>query len=210
MAIASGAKRLALFHHDPLRSDAALDDVVAACRARAEAWGSDIEIFAASEGGTVAFAEKAETHARRRRREHDSPGTIARRDEATVLVVEDDPAVIGQIEEALREEGYRFLSASNGRTGLELARSQRPDLILLNWGMPEMDGPSVIKLLRAESDPSVRNVPVLMLTYRSGSVETREGFEAGADDYITKPFTPAHVRTRIREWLLRGASTVVS
>ncbi len=205
VTVASGAKRLALFHHDPLRTDAALDEVLAACRARAEAWGSDLDIVAAAEGSTIEFAEVAHVQTRRRRKA-ESPGLPARLDEATILVVEDDPTVISQLEEALRADGYRFLSAANGRAGLDLARSQRPDLILLNWGMPEMDGLAVIKTLRADSDPSVRNVPVLMLTYRSGSLETREGFDAGADDYINKPFTPAHVRTRVREWLLRGSS----
>lgn len=206
--IAAGVKRLALFHHDPLRSDAALDGVLAACRARAEAWGSDLEISAAAEGATVEFPELANPR-HRRRRGTESPGRAARLDEATVLVVEDDPTVISQLEEALRAEGYRFLSAPNGRAGLEMARSRHPDLILLNWGMPDLDGLSVIKSIRADTDPSVRSIPVVMLTYRSGSMETREGFDAGADDYITKPFTPAHVRTRVREWLLRGSSASI-
>ena len=91
--------------------------------------------------------------------------------------------------------------------GLEMARAEHPDVILLNWGMPEMDGLAVCRAIRADSDPRLKNVPVVMLTWRDGSSDSLEGFDAGVNDYITKPFTPAHVRTRVREWILRGQST---
>src|SRR5205814_7044535 len=112
--------------------------------------------------------------------------------------------IVEQVRGALNGEGYRLLSASNGREGLQLIREERPDTVLLNWGMPEMDGLAVSRAIRSDGDPAVRQTPILLLTWRSGSEETREGFDAGADDFITKPFTPALVRTRVREWVLRS------
>ena len=121
-----------------------------------------------------------------------------------MLVVDDDPDVVDLIENALSDEGYRILSAPNGRIGLQLARMERPELVLMNWEMPEMDGIAACRALRADADPAVSQVPVVMLTARTGAEDAKEGFDAGADDYLTKPLTPAHVRTRVREWLIRG------
>jgi CheY-like chemotaxis protein len=203
MAIAASVKRLALFHHDPLRNDAAVDALLEACQERARAWGSNLEIVAAAEGAEHEFVEGTA----RRRIEGAASATqapVGRLKAVTVLVVEDDSEIVGLVKTALEGEDYRFLSAGDGREGLEVARSERPDLVLLNWGLPEMDGLAVVRALRADPDPSIRQMPVVMLTWRSGSDETREGFEAGADDFITKPFSPAQVRTRVREWLTRS------
>jgi DNA-binding response OmpR family regulator len=70
--------------------------------------------------------------------------------------------------------------------------------------MPEMDGIAVSRAIRADTNSEIRGVPIIMLTWRSGGDDARESFDAGADDYITKPLTPALVRTRVREWLARG------
>jgi CheY-like chemotaxis protein/phosphoribosyl 1,2-cyclic phosphodiesterase len=202
VAIAAGVQRLALFHHDPLRTDAALDDVLAASRARAKAWGSTIEIFAAAEGTGAEFAEAAGRPDRLF-----APAPVegpTRAGPFTVLVVDDDPAIVSLVRQALDGEGYRLLSAANGRAGLEMVREETPDLVLLNWGMPEMDGIAVSRAIRADTNSEIRGVPIIMLTWRSGGDDARESFDAGADDYITKPLTPALVRTRVREWLARG------
>jgi CheY-like chemotaxis protein len=203
VAIAAGVKQLALYHHDPLRSDAGIDEVLAACRARALGWGSSLEIIAAAEGALLDFPELAAARKRHRMETAVDVG-MTRVDTATVLVVDDDPNVIGLVQASLQGEGYRFLSAENGRIGLQLARTETPDLMLLNWEMPEMDGLAVCRAIRADPNPAVRHMPIVMLTARSASEDTKEGFDAGADDYITKPITPAHVRTRVREWLIRG------
>lgn len=208
VAIAAGVKQLALYHHDPLRSDAAVDELLAACRERARAWGSSIEIFAAAEGVSLTFPELATARKRQRKDGVEGLG-MPRLRPATVLVVDDDPDVIELVESSLKDEGYRLISADNGRTGLELARTETPDLMLLNWEMPEMDGLAACRAIRADPNPAVRRMPIVMLTARAESEDTREGFGAGADDYITKPITPAHVRTHVREWLIRGRATPV-
>ena len=202
VAIAAGVKQLALYHHDPLRNDAAVDEVLAASRDRARAWGSPIEIFGASEGSERDYPELTST--RRRPRLDSAKKGALRVDTATVLVVDDDPDVVDLIESALSDEGYRILSAPNGRIGVQLARMERPELVLMNWEMSEMDGIAACRALRADADPAVSQVPVVMLTARTGAEDAKEGFDAGADDYLTKPLTPAHVRTRVREWLIRG------
>lgn len=208
MAIAAGVKQLALYHHDPLRNDAAVEQILSACRERADAWGSPIEIIAAAEGAVLEFPELA---AARKQRPLETAVEIGmtRVDTATVLVVDDDPEIIDLVRNVLQGEGYRFLSAQNGRTGLQLARDETPDLMLLNWEMPEMDGLAACRAIRADANPAVRNMPIVLLTARLGAEDTKEGFDAGADDYITKPLTPAHVRTRVREWLMRGRAAPV-
>jgi DNA-binding response OmpR family regulator len=104
----------------------------------------------------------------------------------------------------LRPEGFRALTANDGESALRIARAERPDLILLDWQMPGPDGIEVCRALRAETDPRLRDVPVVLLTAQAGAEKTAVGFEAGATDYLTKPFKPAHVRTRVRAWLLRS------
>jgi CheY-like chemotaxis protein len=200
-ALAAGVKRLALFHHDPLRDDAALDRLVESCRQRAAAHGLDI--FAAAEGQVIELAERRAV----------TPGA-ARPPEATIvegvgaapatiLVVDDDPDIVRLLTMTLRPEGFRLLSATDGNDALEIARAERPDLLLLDWKIPGRNGLEVCRALRAESDPDLRNVPVVLLTAQVGAEDTAEGFAAGVTDYVTKPFKPAHIRSRVHVWLRR-------
>lgn len=111
-----------------------------------------------------------------------------------ILVVDDEERVALSIERSLRREEYQVRVANNGGDALKIARREKPDLIILDIIMPGMDGLQVCRELRA--DPTLKSVPILFLTAR-GRVEDRiEGFEAGADDYLTKPFD-------VRELLLR-------
>jgi CheY-like chemotaxis protein len=189
LAVAAGVKRLVLFHHDPLRSDDLVDDLVSASRMRAQAWGSELDLSAAGEGGVIELREQK----------------VARRaGPAKVLVVDDDPGVVDSLSFLLQAEGYRLVTAADGEHGLEVARAEHPDLILLDWRLPGMDGPSVSRALRTGSDRELRRVPVLMLTALDSADDTMTAFEAGADDYITKPFTPASVLVHVRQWLKRS------
>ena len=97
-----------------------------------------------------------------------------------------------------------MLSADNGEAALSLARSERPALILLDWRMPGQDGLDVCRALRNDPDPELRRVPVVLLTAQMGDENISVGFSAGVTDYLTKPFRPAHVRSRVRGWLLRS------
>ena len=202
LAVAAGVKWLVLFHHDPLRNDSALDEVLQSASARARAWGSQLEVTAAAEGETIDLAEVGSASMEPARA--DATTILTGVGTAKVLVVDDDPDTRSFVSLALRSEGYRLLAAPDGETALALAREHRPDLILLDWTMPGMDGLAVCRALRADADAGIRGVPIVMLTGRVRPEETREGFEVGADDYLTKPFTPAHLRTRVRQWLERG------
>src|SRR5262245_25183071 len=198
-AIAAGARRLALSHHDPLRDDDAVDRLVAACRQRAVAAGSALEVFGAAEGREVRLVgHDADASATA------SPPEPARHARAlTILVADDDPTVVRLLVLALEQDGFRVVTASDGKTALEHARRERPALILLDWQMPGADGIAVTRALRGESDPALRDVPIVLITSQSGADNTAAGFAAGATDYLTKPFRPFHVRARVQAWLLR-------
>jgi DNA-binding response OmpR family regulator len=106
----------------------------------------------------------------------------------------------------LQPDGFRLVTASDGESALRLARAERPALILLDWHMPGADGVEVTRTLRADADPSLREVPVVLITGQTGADNTALGFEAGVTDYLTKPVAPSHVRARVRTWLLRRGS----
>jgi DNA-binding response OmpR family regulator len=122
----------------------------------------------------------------------------------TVLIVDDDPDIVGLLMATLRPEGFQLLSAGDGETALTLARAARPALILLDWMMPGRTGLEVCRALRTEADLQLRQVPVVLLTSRAEGEDIAAGFAAGATDYLTKPFKPSHVRSRVRSWLLRS------
>jgi DNA-binding response OmpR family regulator len=120
-----------------------------------------------------------------------------------ILVVEDEVKLQEVILKYLNKEGYEGIGASDGEAALELWEEKRPDCIILDVTMPKMDGFEVLKEIR-ESD----NVPVIMLTARREEEDKIQGFEVGADDYITKPFSPRELMVRIRALLKRsGIST---
>ena len=119
---------------------------------------------------------------------------------AKVLIVEDDPHTRELVRVYLDREGHDVLTADNGIDGLRAAREEAPDIILLDLMLPGMDGRDVCQALRGESD-----VPIVMLTARVQEGDRLEGFDLGADDYITKPFSPREVVARIRAVLRRAA-----
>ena len=118
---------------------------------------------------------------------------------ALVLVVEDEPEIAALLEDYLRAGGYRTERASDGRKALTLFRAAKPDLVLLDIAMPELNGTEVLKRIREES-----NTPVIMLTARAEEVDKIVGLELGADDYVTKPFRPREVMARVKAVLRRA------
>jgi CheY-like chemotaxis protein len=200
-ALAAGAKRLALFHHDPLRNDASLDRLVESCRKRAVA--GELDVFAAAEGQTIELPERKAVAPRAARRPEAAVAQGLGTAPATILLVDDDPDIVRLLTMTLRPQGYRLLSASDGNTALEIARAVHPDLLLLDWNMPGRNGLEVCHALRAGSDPDLRDVPVVLLTAQVGAEDTAAGFAAGVTDYVTKPFKPAHIRARVHVWLRR-------
>ena len=204
-ALAAGVKRLALFHHDPQRDDAALDRLVEVCRRRV---GSrPLDVFAAAEGQVVELAGPGPDASRPDRGiTSAAPAGAASREPATILIADDDPTIVRLLTLTLGPQGFRLVTAGDGETALRMARRERPALVLLDWQMPGADGIAVTRALRADADPDLRNVPVVLITSLSGGENTAVGFEAGVTDYLTKPFQPSHVRTRVRTWLLRRES----
>jgi CheY-like chemotaxis protein/phosphoribosyl 1,2-cyclic phosphodiesterase len=210
VALAAGVKRLALFHHDPLRDDEALDRLVEACRWRVAAGRGALEVFAAAEGQVIELPEQESATAQGRASrvsaaDDETAATVGRE---TVLIVDDEPDIVEILLSTLAPEGYRLLSAYDGETALRTARAERPALILLDWRMPGRDGLEVCRALRADADPHLRQVPVVLLTAQMGEENISAGFTSGVTDYLTKPFKPAHVRSRVRGWLLRSRPDV--
>jgi CheY-like chemotaxis protein/phosphoribosyl 1,2-cyclic phosphodiesterase len=203
-ALAAGVKSLALFHHDPLRDDAALDQLVESCRTHAVAGGLDV--FAAAEGQTIELAEREAVAPRAVRKPEAAIAKEVEAASATILLVDDDPDILRLLTMTLQPEGFRLLSASDGNAALEIARAEHPDLLLLDWNMPGRNGLEVCRALRAESEPELRNVPVVLLTAQVGAEDTGAGFAAGVTDYVTKPFKPAHIRSRVHTWLRRKSA----
>ncbi|MBI3287835.1 MAG: response regulator transcription factor [Chloroflexi bacterium] len=115
-----------------------------------------------------------------------------------ILLVEDDPTLLETLEYNLQKAGYTVCKAADGLAALEIARQEKPDLVVLDLMLPLLDGLSVCRLLRQES-----SVPIIMLTARAGEVDKIVGLEAGADDYLTKPFSLGEFLARVRALLRR-------
>ena len=118
----------------------------------------------------------------------------------TVLVVDDDPNVLQLARLYLERDGYHVLSAQDGAVGLDLARHERPSLVVLDLMLPTLNGLDVCRALRRES-----SVPIIMLTARVEEEDRLAGLDLGADDYVTKPFSPRELAARVRAVLRRAA-----
>jgi len=116
----------------------------------------------------------------------------------TILVVDDEPHLVATVKAYLENAGYRVVTAPNGRQALFVARHEKPALIVLDLMMPEMDGWEFTRLFRRESD-----APIIMLTARVEDTDKVLGLELGADDYVTKPFSPRELVARVRAVLRR-------
>ena len=117
---------------------------------------------------------------------------------STILLVEDEPTLSETLRYNLEREGYTVLTAADGVHGLELARREHPDLLILDIMLPRLDGFSVCRILRQESD-----LPILMLTARQDEVDRIAGLELGADDYVAKPFSLGELLARVRAIMRR-------
>ncbi len=125
---------------------------------------------------------------------------------ATILLVEDEPAIQELIAFNLSQAGHHIIRADSAEAGANIVRNALPDLILLDWMLPGMTGIEFAKKLRA--DERTRAIPLIMLTARSDEQDKIMGLETGADDYITKPFSPRELQARIKAVLRRRAPQV--
>ncbi|HXD24138.1 MAG TPA: response regulator, partial [Gemmatimonadaceae bacterium] len=119
----------------------------------------------------------------------------------TILVVDDERQIRRVVQHALEDDGTRVLEAATAREGLDIAAAERPDLIVLDLGLPDGSGEDVCRELRGWTQ-----APILVLSARHSDAEKVALFDAGGDDYVTKPFSPAELRARVRA-LLRRATT---
>jgi len=126
---------------------------------------------------------------------------------AVILVVEDETTVLETLSYNLQQEGYKVLTAEDGEQALELIRTRKPDLIVLDIMLPRLDGLAVCRLVR--KDPEVAHTPIIMLTARGTQGDKMVGLDSGADDYITKPFGLGEFLARVRAVLRRAPGRTV-
>ena len=112
-----------------------------------------------------------------------------------ILVVDDEVYIVHILDFSLGMEGYEVITALDGEQGLEKAREEQPDLVVLDIMMPKLDGYETCRMLK--SDERTRNIPVILLSAKGRNIDQKVGFEVGADDYITKPFSPRRLVERI-------------
>ena len=123
------------------------------------------------------------------------------REQPVVLVADDDEDILGLVAFRLERGGYTVIVARDGEEALELAVRELPDLAVLDVMMPKVDGFEVTRRLRA--DEATSRMPIILLTAKSQDVDVQQGFDAGADDYIRKPFSPDELRARVQAILAR-------
>jgi two-component system phosphate regulon response regulator PhoB len=119
-----------------------------------------------------------------------------------ILIVDDEPDALELISFNLRSAGFDISTAEDGDQALKMARSLQPDLIVLDVMLPEVDGLEVCKIIRR--DPAISGIPIIMLTAKAAEVDRVLGLELGADDYVTKPFSPRELVLRVKNMLKRG------
>ncbi|HEX2035357.1 MAG TPA: response regulator transcription factor [Chloroflexota bacterium] len=122
---------------------------------------------------------------------------------AKILLVDDEPTLISTVGYNLRREGHQVVTAGDGVRALDLARRERPDLIVLDLLLPKMDGLDVCRSIRQSTSAALRAVPILMLTAKAEEVDKVVGLEVGADDYVTKPFSMRELMARLKAMLRR-------
>ncbi|MDA1001109.1 MAG: response regulator [bacterium] len=205
-ALAGQVKRLALFHHDPLRTDEAVDGMVEKARRRGESAGASLEIGAATEGEIV---ELRETESGSFSPLHPGESAIVSGERAgrpdTVMVVEDDRLSAAMLKETLQKESLRVVVVEDGESAVRAFQIEKPSLVVLDLVLPLLDGLEVCRSIRNSAEPGLRDIPILIVTGKK--LEEKDiisCFEAGATDYMTKPVSPTRLRSRVRGWLHRS------
>jgi len=199
MAAAAGARRLALFHHDPHRDDSAMDVVVAAARRAA---GERVDVFAAAEGQVIDAVGSAGA-----RREPAAPAVAAECPvpaellAQSVLVAVGEPALRHRLSDAGHADGLTLVVAKDPDETLSLVRAAPPSLLLLGRWLAGRDGLEVCRAIRTVAP----ELPIVMVATREADADRAAGTAAGVTDWLVAPFSTLYARTRIRAWALRQA-----
>ena len=204
MAAAAGVNHLVLTHHDPIHNDLLVDEIERNARDYAKRIGCAVRICCAYEGleltvepySVVQLAGAPSTaHPVRESLQH-----------SRILIVDDDPDIRALASLALTRDGHVVTEASSGQEALALIEAAIPDLLVLDLLMPSMGGLDVLKILRASA--ATASLPVVVLTVMDDEANTQDGFEFGATDYLTKPFSIPQLAARVRACLARSESGV--
>ncbi len=202
MALAAGVKTLVLFHHDPNREDAGIDELLAIAEARVAASGLTLRVIAGAEGEELVIDEGTT-----RPVIAVEPAAPLLPERARILVADDDVTLVRILETVLRGDGYDVEPAYDGVDAVQKATATTFDLVLMDIQMPQLDGLTACRRLR--TDGRYRTTPFIVLTARTRQGDMEEAFDAGYTDYIRKPFALPQVRARVRSWLARGAAQQV-
>jgi CheY-like chemotaxis protein len=199
IAAAAGVKRLALTHHDPMHDDNFVADIEQRARALAVKIDAKIDVFCAYEGCEITL-ERGDSLTPFV--STDTAQTSVARRGFNILAVDDQPEMLAIVVMSLEDDQHTVSQATSGAEALDMIDAEMPDLVVLDYKMAQMDGLAVVKSLRA--NPRTQHLPVLMLTGMGDESSTRAGFEAGATDYLTKPFSIPQLSARVRMCMARA------
>ena len=206
VAVAAGVRRLALFHHDPMRDDDAVDQLVADARRRAAAVGSSLDVFAAAEGLAFEVAPSAPAP------EQEAPAPIAMQAAVpadllaqSVLVALDDAALRGSLIEAARADRLTPVTAANGDEVLAAVRAAPLSVLLLGRRIGGRDGLKVCRELRKSAGAQAAELSIVLVASNDAEADRAAGAAAGVTDWLVAPFSTLYARTRIRAWAMRQA-----
>jgi len=203
IAVAARARRLALFHHDPLRHDDAVDRIVALSRERAAASGMALDLFAAAEGQTVDLGQRAAPVAAEPTAAPAVAVPAPAVHEEAVLIAAADARTTDLLAEAVRQDGFRLLTAKDGEAALRLMRAERPGLLVAERHLPGRDGIKLCREVRGDADPETSETPVVLVAETEDHADVAAGDAVGVSDWLIEPFSSAYARTKVRAWLLR-------
>jgi len=204
LAISAGVKRLALYHHDPLRTDAALDQIVASGRQRIADAGSKLELFAAAEGQVLDLKPNpVAAHFPNAGSAIDTLGGLRRAGERVVIIAVDNLATAEALASAIKPEDVRVSLASDWETLRRLVELERPGLVIVDQNFCGGSGLEYCRTLRAETEVALRDTPLVLVAANEAAAAIAHGMEAGVTDWLVKPFTPEYARTKMCAWLLR-------
>lgn len=198
----AGVKRLALTHHDPLRADDAIDQIVAAAKKRLADEGSSLEVMAASEGLTLELAGHPESAAapEKSRFQARTPVDLST-EPRPVLLYTDDPKTTSVLSEAISLEGLLCQVVVDTEDLVNRVAKENPAVVLIEHRPPALDGLQTAKTLRATESPDQVKVPVVLVSTRDRQVK---GWDDIATDWLVEPFSLSYARTKIRAWVLRN------